>query len=386
MRKLTCRACDAPSLRLIYDFGNQPLAGEFPQLPESSRQAELFPLDLSQCDVCGLLQVTHLPPISAVFHDDYRYASSTVPGLVAHFVDYASWLHSRIPNRAHVLEFGCNDGVLLERLSALGHECVGVDASENVAAFARAKGLSVYTGFMSPHLVHSNGLQSQFDLVTCSNVFAHIEDLKATIEAARLALKLGGLFIVEVHDGDLIFSENQFETIYHEHQSYFTERTLRRTLERAGFEFVECLRTPMHGGAIRLVSRLSDSTKLESLAFTNDELIDSAQFSAVIARCAEDIRAAAKQYGPLDGYGAAGRAQMFINMTRTSDCFGQVFDDSPMRQGRFIVGTNVPIRKFTAGKAKACVILAWNYAVDIASRVRDDYEMVLTVLPQRKVW
>lgn len=386
MRKLTCRACGEPSLRLIYDFGSQPLAGEFPPLPESARQAELFPLDLSQCDICGLLQVTHLPPISAVFHDDYRYASSTVPGLVAHFSDYASWLHSRLHDGASVLEFGCNDGVLLEQLSARGHLCVGVDASENVAALARDKSLTVYTGFMSPDLVYSKHLQTQFDLVTCSNVFAHIEDLQATIQAVRLALKPQGLFIVEVHDGDLIFTENQFETIYHEHQAYFTERTLRRTLERAGFEFVECLRTPMHGGAIRLMSRLSASRAVEPIVYTQEESINSAEFSAAIARCTKDIRDAADQYGPLDGYGAAGRAQMFINMTGTADCFRQVFDDSPMRQGRFIVGTDIPIRQFEAGRGRACIILAWNYADEIASSIRENYEMIFTVLPQRKVW
>jgi SAM-dependent methyltransferase len=386
LRKSTCRGCGATSLRLIYDFGPQPLAGEFPQLPESSRQAERFPLDLSQCDVCGLLQITHLPPIGAVFHDDYRYASSTIPGLVAHFADYAAWLESRLSTGSHVLEFGCNDGVLLGKLSARGYKCIGVDASDNVASMARSKGLSIHTGFMSLDLVHEKALKSQFDLITCSNVFAHIEDLNGTISAARIALKPGGLFIVEVHDGDRVFLENQFETIYHEHQSYFTERTLRRTLERGGFEFVECVRTPMHGGALRLVSRRNDATSLIPLAFSPDERFDSAQFSAAIARCTDDIRAAAEQYGPMDGYGAAGRAQMFINITGTADCFSQVFDDSQLRQGRFIVGTDIPIRRFTAGRGRACIILAWNYAADISSRVRDNYETVFTVLPQRKEW
>jgi SAM-dependent methyltransferase len=386
LRKTTCRACGESSVRLIYDFGPQPLAGEFPQLPESARQAARFPLDLSQCDACGLLQVTHLPPISAVFHDDYRYASSTVPGLVAHFVEYAAWLDARLPRGASVLEFGCNDGVLLERLSERGHACVGVDASENVATLARNKGISVHTGFMTPDLIHAHALEAKFDLVTCSNVFAHIEDLQSTINAARLALKPNGLFVIEVHDGDLVFRENQFETIYHEHQSYFTERTLRRTLEKAGFAFHECVRTPMHGGALRLVSRLSDASVVKPLAYAQDERVDSSEFAAAIARCTADIREAVQRYGMLDGYGAAGRAQMFINMTNTADCFAQVFDDSPMRQDRFVVGTNVPIRAFGESKAKACAILAWNYAADIASRVRGAYDLVFTVLPTRKVW
>ncbi len=386
MKLHNCRACCSGPLRVIHDFGPQPLAGEFPERPESASTAQRFALDLAQCDECYLLQVTELPPISAVFHDNYRYASSTVPGLVRHFVEYAGWLATRIPSSASVLEFGCNDGVLLEMLRGRGLSCVGIDASKNVADLARKKGLKVHTGFMTKDLISAHGLERRFDLVTCSNVFAHIEGLRPTIEAVALALKPGGLFVVEVHDGDLIFKENQFDTIYHEHQIYFTERTLRRTLARMGFAFVECIRTPMHGGGLRLAARFYGGDLSQKQNLEDNERIDSAQLSAAIARATEDIRNAAKKHGPLDGYGAAGRSQMFINMTRTADCFEQVFDDSPMRQDRYIVGTDVPIRKFAPRSAKACVVLAWNYAPDISRKIRSHYDEVFTVLPKLRGW
>jgi len=386
MKRVSCRVCSSSELRLVYDFGPQPLAGEFPLNPESERQAKLFPLDLTQCDACGLLQVTNLPPIDAVFHDDYRYSSSTVPGLVEHFSAYANWLAERLPKYARILEFGCNDGVLLSKLLEKGFSCVGVDASDNVAKLARDRGLEVHTAFMSEELVREHNFEGQYDLVTCSNVLAHIDDLRTVLAAVRLALKPGGLFVIEVHDADALIRDTQFETVYHEHLSYFTESTLRRMVELGGFAFEECVNTPMHGGGLRLVCRRDDNHATNASVPNEAERVNGLQFSSVIERCRHDVRNLADKFGPLDGFGAAGRAQMFISMTQTSDCFLQVFDDSPLRQGRYIVGTDIPIRPFSDDHGSASIILAWNYAPAIAERIKDHYKETLTILPRKTVW
>ncbi|MGJ4748526.1 methionine biosynthesis protein MetW, partial [Leptospira sp. SA-E8] len=147
MKRHRCRGCGGDSLRLLHDFGAQPLAGNFPLVPESQSSVNRYPLDLSCCDRCGLLQVTHLPPIHEIFHANYRYASSTVPGLVRHFEAYADWLESHVRAGSEVLEIGCNDGVLLTLLQAKGFACHGVDASRNVVELARSKGLSVDEAF-----------------------------------------------------------------------------------------------------------------------------------------------------------------------------------------------------------------------------------------------
>lgn len=385
-KRMNCRVCGSDRLQLVYDFGPQPLAGEFPLVPETKRSAKRFLLDLTQCDECGLLQVTNLPPIGAVFHDDYRYSSSTVPALVRHFTDYAEWLAELVPKDAAILEFGCNDGVLLSKLSDMGYSCAGVDASDNVAEVARARNLRVHTGFMTESLVRDQNLEAKHDLVTCSNVLAHIDNVNSTLSAVRASLKPGGLFVIEVHDAKALVRDMQFETIYHEHLTYFTELTLRRMVESAGFAFVECSTTPMHGGALRLVCRHQEGGFESAPALDDAEWIDGTKFAAAIERCVDDVRKATSQYGLLDGYGAAGRAQMFINMTRTADCFERVFDDSSFRQNRYIVGTDVPICQFGSPHGRACVILAWNYAETIAERIRDQYEEVLTVLPQRVRW
>ena len=231
MKRTECRSCGAADLVLICDFGLQPLAGVFPLASDSAKPAKRYPLDLTQCGRCGLLQVTCLPPIQEVFHDDYRYSSSTVPDLVQHFEGYADYLAARLPQGARVLEFGCNDGVLLNKLRDRGLACVGVDASDNVAAIAREKGLDVRTGFLTCDLVRREALQGQFDAVTCSNVFAHIDEICEAAAAVRLLLKPGGSFFIEVHNGEALAQQAQFDTIYHEHLTYFTQETLTTFVE-----------------------------------------------------------------------------------------------------------------------------------------------------------
>lgn len=385
MKSDRCRACGSVELNLVYDFGPQPLAGAYPLGPESVTSAKRYPLDLTQCSTCGLLQVTNLPPIEEVFHADYRYSSSTVPALLRHFDSYADWLSTRLPVGASILEFGCNDGVLLERLRQRGFACTGVDASDNMAGIAREKGLDVITGFLTPGTVRGNGLEGRFDAVTCSNVFAHIDDIAETAAAVRLLLKPEGFFFIEVHDGDLLAREAQFDTIYHEHLSYFTESTLRRFGSRQNFAFVECGRTPMHGGALRYCGRLTDDRQ-DAESMSASEMVDARRFAETISRCAKDVRRLHEQHGPLQGYGAAGRAQMFVNMTDTGSCFAAVFDDSPFRQGRYIVATDVPIVPWSGDGGKCCAILAWNYAPGIAARIRSEFKEVVTFLPEYKTW
>ena len=385
-QRVSCRGCGSSNLSVIYDFGDQPLAGHFPALPERVQNANTYPLDLSSCGVCGLLQVSNILPIDNIFHADYRYSSSTIPDLVQHFKEYSDFIVSRLRPGASVLEFGCNDGVLLSQLQDCGLRCVGIDASDNVAELARAKGLEVYTGFLTPDLVISQGLVGQFDLVTCSNVFAHIDDISLATRAVKMLLRHGGLFNIEVHDGRVLADEAQFDTIYHEHLTYFTEETLKGFAVSQGFEFVECCRTPMHGGGLRFIARLAAKTTDTTANLAVTARFDAEKFADTIARCRGDIERLCERHGPIDAYGAAGRAQMFINITGTAHCFRRVYDDSPLRQGRYIVGTDIPIVPFRQNGGDCCAILAWNYAPTIAKCIEAYFDEIVTFLPTFKAW
>lgn len=380
MKRTTCRGCGSDRLALAYDFGLQPLAGFYPVVPESTQSAARYSLDLSQCCECGLLQVTNLPPIDDVFHEDYRYSSSTVPGLVRHFEQYADYLAARLPDGARVLEFGCNDGVLLSRLRERGFTVTGVDASDNVAQLARDKGLDVRTGFFTAEFVRENGLSGRFDAITCSNVFAHIDDLHRSMAAVRGALRKAGEFFVEVHDAEMLLRGAQFDTIYHEHLTYFGADTLAGLVVREGFKPVSSDATPMHGGGLRFHCRKTDLRP--GIEPPVGATTDGAVFGNAIKRCRSQIGELASQYGALHAYGAAGRSQMFINMTGTADRFAVVYDDSPFRQNRFIVGTDIPIAPYEGQEGGCCVILAWNYADAIAAKLADRFDNVVVLFPE----
>jgi SAM-dependent methyltransferase len=357
--------------------------------PESRESCERYPLDLSVCGECSLLQVTCLPPIGRVFHEDYRYSSSTIPSLVRHFAEYAQWLQGRVPAAARVLEFGCNDGVLLCQLAAAGMRCTGVDASENVATLARAQGLHVYTDFFTPDFVRRHRFQTAFDVVTCSNVFAHIHDVRSCARAAWDALAPGGQFCVEVHNASSIFESHHFDTIYHEHLTYYTSNTLTTLLQRAGFEIEEVARTSMHGDGLRVLARRSAQGPITPTpvgATQFDFQLVGREIKDAIDRCAATVRRLKQEHGLLHAYGAAGRSQMFLNFTATADCFDVVYDDSPMRQGRYIAGTDLQIRPYANERGNCCVILAWNYAPDIAAKLKGQFDAVMTVLPEESRW
>jgi SAM-dependent methyltransferase len=388
MKADRCRGCRSTRLLTLHDFGSQPLAGYYPTRPESAQHASRYPLDLTQCTHCGLLQVVNLPPIGEVFHDDYRYSSSTVPGLVAHFAEYALWVQRHLAAGGNVFEFGCNDGVLLERLRAMGIACRGIDASDNVASLARSKGLQVDTGYLTESYVHDAGVTQRYDFVTCSNVFAHIHELHDTLAAVRALLKPDGLFCIEVHNGEVLSSENQFDTIYHEHLSYFTEQTLRSLLERNGFSFVLCERTAMHGGGLRCMVRKAAPAPAAAMSAPAAAvpLMSRDVIVRAIERCRDQLHELHRQHGPLVGYGAAGRSQMFINFTNSAQLFRRVYDDSPFRQGRYIAGTDIPIEPFQGEAASCVIVLAWNYAADISRKIRGAAGRIVTLLPELRVW
>lgn len=388
MKAEYCRGCYSKDLFTVHDFGNQPLAGYYPTEPETTRPAEKYPLGLAQCKDCALLQVLNVPPIEEIFHNDYRYSSSTVPGLRNHFSSYADWLQIHVGKGKKVFEFGCNDGVLLERLRNIGISCSGIDASDNVADLARAKGLQVATGFLDEDYVRNASLVECYDLVTCSNVLAHIHQVQDTLRAVRLLLKSGGLFAIEVHNGEYLSSQNQFDTIYHEHLTYFTEATLRSLLERNGFNFVLCERTAMHGGGLRCLAKKSTRRETSSARKRAEELAVSSQdfVGPVIERCQEQLEQLYETYGPLVGYGAAGRSQMFINFSESARLFSRIYDDSPFRQGRYIAGTDIPIVRFEGASSDCVIVLAWNYADDIFRRVGSRFNQVVTLLPEFRIW
>jgi SAM-dependent methyltransferase len=372
--QIPCRACGEKALRLALDLGRQPLAGGFLSGPEVIASEQQYTLRAFVCERCSLVQIIDVVDPDILFQD-YSFSSSTIPPLVKHFTDYAQWLVDRFaPKR--VVEFGCNDGVLLEPLVALGVDAWGVDISENITELARSKGLQVVTGFFDVEAAEEiRDRAGLADVVTGSNAFAHNEHPELILDATKVVLARDGHLCVEVmYAGDLL-ELMQWDTLYHEHLTFYSLGTLRTLLERHGFHPTHAERIPMHGGSLRVAAALEPaepSAELRAVEQYEEEVrlndpetwID---FGARVGRKIEivrdtfDVLRAQKR---IWGYGAAGKATMWVNACGM-DYLQAMVDASPLRAGKLMPGTHTPIvfpDEMRKDPPDIVFVTAWNYA------------------------
>jgi SAM-dependent methyltransferase len=386
-----CRACGGRSLETVFDFGPMPLAGGFLSGRDAIANEERFPLQVHVCPSCALVQI--LDPIDPdILFRDYAFSSSTVGPLVQHFDAYAEWLVKRF-SPARVVEFGCNDGILLAPLHGRGVAALGVDISENITAMAREKGLDVITGYFdaktASDIVSRIG---KVDVVTGSNAFAHNDRPDVILEAARTMLDDNGRLCLEVmYAGDLL-EQLQWDTLYHEHLTFYSLSSLQVLLKRYDFEAEHAERIPMHGGslrvsAVRRAKKTPAASVTELLGYERTSGIDRAStwldFGKRIVRKIDVVK---RTFGELGrsrriwGYGAAGKATMWVNACGMDYLQGMV-DSSPLRAGKLMPGTHTPIlfpAEFQKANPDYVFITAWNYA-DVITHKENWYNGVWSV-------
>jgi SAM-dependent methyltransferase len=376
---MACRACSSSDLIEMFDFGKVPLAGGFLDSSEVPTEQH-YPLSVHVCRDCALVQI--VDPIDPdVLFQDYSFSASTIPGLVKHFESYARWIAERFGPRL-VVEFGCNDGVLLTPLKELGIESIGVDVSKNISELARQRGHHVVTGAFTPEI--ATRVREEYgpaDVVTGSNTFAHNADPSAILQAAQELLRPDGVLCLEfMYAGDL-YEQVQWDTLYHEHLTFYSLRPLTILLEQNGFHLVHAERAEMHGGSLRVVAspnpkRMPDPSVDELVKYEESLAITSADtWVAFAARTQRSIKVVKEVMSRLSksstiwGYGAAGKATMWVNVCEMNYLEGMV-DASPLRAGKLMPGTHTPIvspEEFRSAPTPDLVfVTAWNYLDDIA--------------------
>lgn len=394
-----CRSCAQRAARPFLDLGRLPLAGGFLRSPSEIADEKRYPLLISVCDLCGLVQIVD-PVDPGVLFGDYAFATGTVPGLVRHFDAYAGWIAERFAPRT-VLEFGANDGTLVAALGARGIRALGVDMAPNIVAIARESGRDVIEGAFGPGMV--GDLRERIpdaDLVTGSNVFAHNAEPGAILEAADAVLAPDGVLCLEVmYAGDLL-EQLQWDTLYHEHLTFYSLGTLERLLERFGFEPVVAERVPMHGGSLRLAAarsgrRDADASVASLASWERDVGLNDA---STWDRFADDCRRRIAAFGDtmrllaqgasVWAYGAAGKATMWVNACEMT-YLQAVVDASPLRAGRLMPGTHTPIvspEEFKAASPDYVFVSAWNYLDAIRGNEPQYKGYWIVPLPEMRVY
>ena len=381
MSRTDCRGCESNKLKRFLDLGKMPLAGGFLSNAEAVKKEKLYPLSIYVCHDCGLIQI--LDPINPeILFQDYSFSSSTIGPLVQHFENYAVWLYDKLYPE-FVVEFGCNDGILLKPLARLIPKTCGVDVSENITQLARGDGLDVITGYFNDTVAELiKERLGQADVVTGSNAFAHNDKPEVLLKAAKSILKADGHLSLEVmYAGDLL-DKVQWDTLYHEHLTFYSLTSLEVLLKRYGFKIVEAERIPMHGGSLRVVAtqnhkKNASKSVAEIMSYEKKQSLADPEtwinFGHNVSRKIDVVRNTLEKLSKnsrIWGYGAAGKATLWVNACEM-DYLEAMVDASPLREGKLMPGTHTPIvfpKELKKNPPDYIFVTAWNYADLIKSK------------------
>jgi len=385
-----CRLCGAPLERLVVDLGTSPLCESYIRPEEYDRMEPFFPLRVFVCERCLLVQLRDYVGSEAIF-GDYAYFSSYSDSWVRHAERYVETVTERfgLGPSSLVMEAASNDGYLLQHVVARGVGALGIEPARNVADVARERGIPTVSVFLGEQtaraIVDEHGTA---DVVAANNVLAHVPDLHDFVAGLGVLLGPDGVLTIEFPHLLRLIEENQFDTIYHEHFSYFSLGTASRALARHGLEVfdVEELRT--HGGSLRIYARHESSrgkpvggavgellareaaAGLDTLAYYDDFAARVHETKRALLEFLIDARRAGRT---VVGYGAPGKGNTLLNYCGIrTDLLDYTVDRSPHKQGLFLPGTRIPIHhpdRIAETRPDLVLILPWNLEEEIVAQL-----------------
>ncbi|MFA7001392.1 MAG: class I SAM-dependent methyltransferase, partial [Candidatus Omnitrophota bacterium] len=257
--KKHCRYCDSPLPPAFLDLGLSPLANSL--VPSDKPRTEEFkwPLRLTRCPRCGLVQLTHVVPPDLLFAH-YLYVSSTTQTFKQHFAQYAASVRERLSasrkTNALAVDIGSNDGLLLSCYTKEGMCAVGVDPAKNLSEEANRKGLKTINRYFDRHCVDEIvETYGHADAISANNVFAHIDDIASVCRNVGVLLDDNGMLVLEFPYLLTMLEGLLFDMIYHEHLSYIAIHPLQYVLNRFGFEIFDIQEVASHGGSLRVFAQ-----------------------------------------------------------------------------------------------------------------------------------
>ncbi len=398
--RVKCAICDNTNLISVIDFGNVPLAGNFPKNESEIAIEQKYHLCLLFCEKCGLLQTNSIVDSDFLFRD-YRYLSSI--GLSKHFSDVANLYKQKfaLSQTSNVLEIGSNDGVLLQPFDALTIPAIGFEPSYNVSEIAKKKGCNVINDYFNEDNAIKYLKPESYDLIIANNCFAHIDDINSIVKGVKVALKKKAFFVIEVHYLKNLIEENQYDFVYHEHLYYYSLISLNSLFAKHKMSIVDFDEIPIHSGSLRVYIKNVESetsAKVDTrLQLELENGISSIEyyknFATNVFKHINSLKESLlqlKQSGAtIAGYGASGRANMLLNMCQlTTNIIDFVVDDSPERCNRFIAGVHVPIVSYEVlieKQPEYIVIFAWNYAEMIMKKLENTTFKFILPFPEFKI-
>ena len=393
-----CRLCGAPLEHVVADLGVSPVANDFLREEDLGRMEPFYPLCARVCGVCLLVQLEAFEPPERIFSDDYAYFSSYSTGWLDHARRYTDEVVERLGLGAgsKVVEIASNDGYLLQYFVERGIPVLGVEPTANTAAVAIAKGVPTEVRFFGRETAADLRADHSADLLIANNVLAHVPDLNDFVAGLALLLAPDGVLTIEFPHLLRLLEEAQFDTIYHEHYSYFSLLTASRALERHGLAIFDVEELPTHGGSLRIyaghapgaVSDLGATPRGEPgervLELRARERAAGLEELATYLAFAERVRREKREIVrffieqkdagvSIAGYGAPAKGNTLLNYCGIGrDFIDYTVDLNPHKQGRYLPGSRIPVRdpeEIRRTQPDLVFILPWNIRDEVIEQL-----------------
>ena len=386
--KNECRICKSKELELVLDLGIQPLANAFIKKEDLEKSENKFPLRLYLCKNCYLLQLLDIVDKELLFKEYLYLTGASIP-IVNHFEKYASEIYEKFLKSVDnplIIEIGSNDGSLLKEFKKFGAEVLGIEPAENISKIANDIGIPTENAFFDYELAKKIAMKKKASIIVANNVFGHVEDLKEFMKCIKTLSDDGGIFVFEVPYLINLIQKLEFDTVYHEHLSYFSLKPLMKLMDQFDLEIFDVKKQEVHGGTIRVFvtkkNNFEISEELQKLInfekefglykietyqkFSNDvKLLKTALKNKLL-----ELKNEGKN---IFGYGAPAKGNVLLNYCNIGvEFLEHIVDTTPLKQGLYTPGMHIPVisdkNDFEESSKQIALLLAWNYEDSIINK------------------
>ena len=410
MGRSQCRSCGTPLEHTFVDLGMSPMANSYIKPEQLNRMEPFYPLHVYVCAKCWLVQLEQFATPHDIF-SDYAYFSSFSDSWVAHARAYVDMIAERfrLNQSAKVVEIASNDGYLLQNFVARGIPVLGVEPAANVAEVAKKKGINTKVAFFGEKTavdLRAEGWAA--DLIIGNNVLAHVPDLNDFVKGLKILLGPTGLITMEFPHLLQLMDQNQFDTIYHEHFSYFSFLAVEQVFARHGMKLFDVEELSTHGGSLRIYAchdqdtskpigaraqALKSREEVAGFGQLKHYLSFGPQVEATKRKLLSFLISARQEGKHVVGYGAPAKGNTLLNYCGVrTDLIDYTVDRSPHKQGHFLPGVHLPIHapeKIRETRPDYVLILPWNLREEVMQQmafIREWGGAFVVPIPEVKVY
>ncbi len=381
--KKKCILCNLKMVKSFIDFGNTPLANNLIKNPKINKQKK-YPLVLGKCMDCKHIQLSYLPNPKLMFKN-YLYLSSASSTLTNHLKKIPFDLNKIIKLKKNdlVIDVGSNDGTLLSGYKKNGVIKIGIEPAKNLAKFYQKKKIHLINDFFN--FKSAKNIKKKFGcakVITATNVFPHLQKLGDFAKSVKTLLDINGILLIEAHYFGNLIKDTAFDTIYHEHCSYWSISNVKKFCDLNGLELFKVDQLPIHHGQIRCWISFKGSYKIDKSInyFLKIEKNSKLHSNKTLLRFKKKIFNLQKNVNKLfieikkknlviGGYGAPAKATTFTSFFKINKKkLPYIFDKNPLKQNKFLPGANIPIlsnKKLQIKKPDYLFNFAWNFIEEI---------------------